>query len=121
MKGSTLFDGWQPTDAVQGEGLDGLRRHYTGLSEKYGFSVQIPLYYILRVTYFYSASSSEEDNQKASELVKFAINRDAASIDDFVELIEALNNQGEQQGAQRLTAFLCAYNGQHKLCSKTPK
>ena len=98
-----LFEGWQPLDEIQAEGLLGLQRHYTGLTEKYGFAVDIPLHYVLRVTYFYSASSEEEHNQKAAELVQFALTRDAGSVDDFVELIEALNNQGEPKGAQRLT------------------
>lgn len=118
---NTLFDGWQPADEVQAEGLVGLQRHYNGLSEKYRFDVQIPLHYILRVTYFYSASSDKDHNSKAAELVQFALNRDPGSIDDFEELIEALNNQGEEQGAQRLTSFVCTSQSQHELCDLTPK
>jgi hypothetical protein len=118
---NTLFDGWQPSDQVQGEGLAGLQRHYTGLSEKYGFDVQIPLHYILRVTYFYSAAEDKEKNLKAAELVKFALSRDPESIDDFIELIEALTNNGAEQGAQRLTASVCNSQAQHEICSLTPK
>jgi len=116
-----LFDGWQPDDKVQGEGLPGLQGHYAGLTERYGFEVQIPLHFMLRIAYFYSAADDEEKNKKAAEVVKFALHRDPASINDFVELIEALNNQGEEQGAQRLTAFVCNTMTQHTFCSKAQK
>ncbi len=117
----SLFDGWQPADTVQREGLPGLQGHYAGLTEKYGFDVQIPLHFILRITYFYSAAAEEEKNKKAAELVKFALHRDPASINDFVELVEALNNQGEEQGAQRLTSFVCNNLSQHTFCSSVQK
>jgi predicted alpha/beta superfamily hydrolase len=117
----TLFDGWQPPGAVQREGLTGLQTHYSGLTEKYGFNVQIPMHFILRITYFYSASDEEEENRKAEALVKFALERDPASIDDFVELVEALNNQGQEKGARRLTAFVCDTLSQHKFCAQAKK
>lgn len=117
----TLFDGWQPSGAVQREGLVGLQRHYSGLTEKYGFSVQIPLHYILRITYFFSASAEEEDNQKAAELVNFAFDRDPGSIDEFEELVVALTNQGQEKGAQRLTAFICNKVIQHELCAESKR
>jgi predicted alpha/beta superfamily hydrolase len=118
---NTLFDGWQPADEVQAEGLVGLKRHYSGLSEKYQFEVEIPLHFILRVIYFYSASPDEEHNAKAAELVEFALNRDPGSVDDFKELIEALNQQAEEAGAQRLTAFVCAGQPQNTLCENLSK
>ena len=55
-----------------------------------------------------------------SELVQFSLSRDLDSIDDFIELIEALNNNGAEQGAQRLTAFVCNSQPQHELCSMPP-
>ena len=116
-----LFDGWRPSGAVQREGLPGLQSHYSDLNEKYGFNVQIPLHFILRITYFYSVSDKEEENQKAAELVKFALDRDPDSIFDFVELVEALNNQGQEEGAKRLTALLCTNLSQHKYCSQAKR
>ena len=113
----TLFDGWQPPGAVQREGLTGLQTHYSGLTEKYGFEVQIPMHFILRITYFYSASDDEEENKKAAALVKFALERDPVSIDDFIELVEALNNQGQEKSAQRLTAYVCDTLSQDKFCA----
>jgi len=113
---NTIFDGWQPADDVQAEGLTGLQRHYNGLSEKYQFDVQIPLHYILRVTYFYSAATDKEKNAKAAELVQFALNRDPGSIIDFEELFEALNNQGQEQGAGRLSSYVCTSLPQHEFC-----
>ena len=117
----SLFDGWQPSGAAQREGLVGLQSHYSGLTEKYGFNVQIPLHFILRITYFYSASEKQEENQKAAELVKFALDRDPDSVNDFIELVAALNNQGEETGAKRLTAFVCDNLSQHKFCSQAQR
>ena len=117
----SLFDGWQPSGATQREGLAGLRSHYSGLTEKYGFNVQIPMHFILRITYFYSASDDEEENRKAAELVKFALDRNPDSIDDLIELVEALNNQGQEKGAERLTAFVCNKMIQHKFCAQAQR
>lgn len=113
----TLFDDWQPPAAVQQEGLAGLQRHYSGLTEKYGFSVQIPLHYILRIAYFYSAADDAEKNQKAAELVHFALDRDSGSIEDLEELIVALTNQGQQQGAERVIAAVCGKVREFERCA----
>ena len=61
------------------------------------------------------------ENQKAAEPVKFALDRDPDSINDFIELVEALNNQGEATGAKRLTAFVCNNLSQHKFCSQAQR
>ena len=112
----TLFDGWQPTGAVQQQGLVGLQKHYAGLTAKYGFEVPIPIHYLLRVTYFYSASDVEEENLKAAAIVKYSLERDPLGVDEFVDLLEALNNQGEEKGARRLTTYICEAMSAHEIC-----
>ena len=88
------------------------------LTEKYGFNVQIPLHFIIRVTYFYSASDDEEQNKMANELVNFALDRDPESIDDFIEVVGVLNNQGEEGGSKRLTAYVCNKLSQNPFCTE---
>lgn len=111
----TLFDGWEPSRDVQWEGLAGFQRHYKTLSAKYGFNIAIPLYYMLTMTYHFSASPDEEDHQKAAGLVKFALSRDDNSAADFADLVPVLTNQGHEQAAQRLSALICKEASQSKL------
>ena len=40
------------------------------------------------------------------------------NVDDFQELLEALNNQGQEKGAERLTAYICEAVSQHKICGQ---
>ena len=79
------------------------------------------MYHIVRATYFYSASPDEEHNAEAAKMVEFALNRAPGSVDDFRELIEALNQNGEEAGAQRLTAFVWASQTQSTLCETSSK
>ena len=111
-----LFDGWEPTREVQWEGLTGFQRHYTKLSNKYGFEIAIPLYYMLTMTYHFSASPDDENHQKATDLINFALSRDQNSADDFADLAGVLINQGHPKAAQRITALICKNVTNYRLC-----
>ena len=56
----TTFAGWVPDYETKTGGLEGLKKHYQDLSNKFGFKVAIPTDMLQRLTAYYATGQGDE-------------------------------------------------------------
>lgn len=113
-----LFQGWRPGPDVYRLGLAGLEKHYSGLSERFGWAVEIPLDDISPLVFEFARRGNEGDDFRVYELIEYAVTRDPGIYDEFVEMIGALEIQGHLAGASIAGKALCDSNPSLQICSK---
>lgn len=113
-----LFTGWRPGPDEYRQGFAGLDKHYRGLSERFGWAIEIPLDDISPLVFEFARRGNEGDDLRAYELIEHAVTRDPGMYDEFIEMIGALEIQGHVDGASTVSKALCASNHSLAICSK---
>ena len=113
-----LFLGWRPGPDAYRLGLAGLEKHYSDLSERFGWAVEIPLDDILPLVFEFARRGNEGDDSRVYELIEHAVTRDQEMYDEFVEMIGALEIQGHSAGASIARKALCDSNPSLQICSR---
>ena len=113
-----LFSGWRPGPDVYRQGFAGLDKHYRGLSDRFGWTIEIPLDDISPLVFEFARRGNEGDDLRAYELIDHAVTRDPGMYDEFIEMIGALEIQGHLTGASIARKALCDSNSSLRVCSK---
>jgi predicted alpha/beta superfamily hydrolase len=112
------FANWRPSKKVESGKFGELRAHYLGLSERYGYEIEIPLETMKRESAFHCASDIEERWQVASDIVKYAVSRNADNADEFFDISDEMVGYGMADGSKRLTSFVCEQSPKHRRCDR---
>jgi len=120
MKGlRSIFPNWQPDKKVSSGPFRQLASHYAQLSERYGFDVPIPIETLKREAAFHSASNIEPRWDVARQMIKYAVDKDKSTADEFFSIAEEMKGFGMNEGSQRLTELVCGFVTEHPLCKNS--
>ncbi|MFY8329045.1 alpha/beta hydrolase [Pseudoalteromonas sp. ZZD1] len=101
----STFTGWEPTYEVKTSGLDGLKKHYTDLSEKFGFKVSVPNETLQRLTAHYAIS--ENTTEELNKHIAFTINQSSDGIDSLFEISDYLSSNGYKDAGESIFSEIC--------------
>jgi predicted alpha/beta superfamily hydrolase len=112
-----LFAGWRPEAYVYQMGLAGLSEHYSSLSERFGWAIEIPSDDLSPLIFEFARRGNEGDDLRAYELIEHAVARDPGMYDELIEMIGALEIQGHANGAAIAKQALCNSDPSQPICS----
>ena len=112
----TSFFDWNPSHEIIVGGLDGLIGHYHRLTERYGFTAEIPLDTLQRLSAYYSVSNENEDEKNASQVIKYGMDKDANNADAFKDIADYLKSNNNEPAGNRIMLNVCALAPTYKGC-----
>lgn len=104
----STFTNWQPSYEVKIAGLDSLKKHYTQLSKKYGFTVNVPNETLQRLTAHYAISKDDNAIEQLRKHITFTINQTPEGLDALFEIAEYLSANDYESAGERIFNKLCA-------------
>ena len=110
------FDNWAPSQEVQSGKFELLQDHYQGLSQQYGFEVEIPLESMLRLSGFDSMSGDEAKWENAAKVVDYALTKNPNNVDGFFSIVDQVVSVGQIDASKRLISFICKNTPDHSRC-----
>ncbi|ACJ28674.1 Esterase, putative [Shewanella piezotolerans WP3] len=111
----STFAGWEPTYEVKVSGLDGLKKHYTDLSEKFGFKVLVPTETLQRLTAHYAISDNAVE--ELNKHISFTINQSSEGIDSLFEISDYLSSNGYKEAGDNILNEICNQAKNDQRCS----
>lgn len=114
----TLFEGWRPSWKIKKMGLSSVQKHYQQLSARFGFEVELPSIDLWQMVFVFSRAESEEYDRKTEEVIDYWLNRDPGIVDEFFDIVDALNNYGFIQPGKDLHQLVCRKLDEHKKCNE---
>ena len=110
------FDNWNPSPDVQSGKFESLQNHYRGLSQQYGFDVEVPLETMKRLSGFDSMSGDEAKWQNAAKVVDYALTNNPNNADEFFDIVDQVVSFGQIEASKRLTSYICKNTPDHSRC-----
>ncbi len=111
----STFIGWEPTYEVKISGLDGLKNHYTDLSNKFGFKVLVPKETLQRLTAHYAIS--DNSTEELNKHIDFTINQTPEGIDSLFEISDYLSGNGYKEAGETIFNEICNQVKNNQRCS----
>ena len=113
----TTFAGWVPDYETKTGGLEGLKKHYQDLSNKFGFKVAIPTDMLQRLTAYYATGQGDEPQAQLNIMVKYILVDAGQSPDVLFEVTDYLINNEYEEAGKQLIAAICDVNNSPKRCT----
>ena len=110
------FDNWSPSQDIQSGKFELLQNHYQGLSQQYGFNVDVPLETMKRLSGFDSMSGDEAKWQNAAKVVDYALTKNPDNADEFFNIVDQVVSFGQIDASKRLISFICKNTPDHSRC-----
>jgi hypothetical protein len=111
----STFAGWEPTYEVKVSGLDGLKNHYTNLSEKYGFKVLVPAETLQKLTAHYAISGNA--TEELNKHIAFTINQSPEGVNSLFEISDYLSSNGYTKAGEIILGEICNQAKNNHRCS----
>ena len=111
------FTGWEPSYEVKISGLDGLKRHYTELSKKFGFKVIVPNETLQKLTAHYAISDSKNAQNELRKHIAFSIKQTPDGLDSVFEIADYLSENGYKSASRKIFNELCNLIKSNKKCN----
>lgn len=113
----STFANWEPTYDVKVSGLDGLREHYTELSKKFGFNVNVPNETLQKLTAHYAISEGDNATKELNKHINFTIKQTAEGLDSLIEIADYLTNNGYQKAGESILKKVCNQVENNQRCT----
>ncbi|WP_105213076.1 MULTISPECIES: alpha/beta hydrolase [unclassified Pseudoalteromonas] len=111
----STFAGWEPTYEVKTSGLNGLKKHYTDLSKKFGFKVSVPIETLQKLVAHYAIS--ENATEELNKHIAFTINQSSEGIDSLFEISDYLSSNGYKEAGENILNVICDQAKNNQRCS----
>jgi len=102
-----IFPNWKHSINDRRDKLQPLLDHYIGLSERYGFNVDVPQDTLNRMAAFQSWEDDTELNKNAADTVNYVLGRNPDDINELFEMVKQSIDFGQEDGAKRLRSYIC--------------
>lgn len=112
----STFNGWTPSNEVKHGGLEGLRKHYADLTDRFGFKVLIPIETLQRLTAHYAFSDADNADNHMKQYIAFTIEQSDEGADAIVEVADYLANNGYETAGSAVLQEVCGSARNHERC-----
>jgi predicted alpha/beta superfamily hydrolase len=113
----STFIGWEPTYEVKVSGLDGLKGHYTELSKKFGFKVNVPNETLQSLIAHYAISKDENAIEDLKQHIAFTIAQSSEGIDSLFEISDYLTSNGYKEAGEIVLSEICNQASSNQRCT----
>lgn len=113
----STFAGWEPTYEVKISGLESLKIHYSKLSSKFGFNVNIPNETLQKLTAHYAISKDENATVQLNKYIAFTIEQSSEGLESLFEISNYLSNNGYKKAGESIIREICIHAKNNKKCT----
>ena len=112
----TTFTGWIPSYETKVGGVKKLSAHYSNLTAKYGFRVDVPTETLQRITAYYATSDKEGDISNLKQTIEFTLNQSNTGSEALFEIVDYLSTNGYEQAGEFVLKSICDYSEKLERC-----